>query len=492
MPKVPAPDLLTGPPMPLHLSKLEMACYYGGALVVAAVLTHLILRSGVSFAMDAPDTRRKFHAKPISRLGGAPIFAALALGMVFAAWKGLLSWEPWFPVILCNVLIFSVGFVDDLKPLGAKVKLAGQIGAAMILYALGQSIDVLSNPFGDGKLDLGWLALPVTIAWLVSIPNIVNLIDGMDGLAGGFGMFLCLTLAVIGHYGAQPAVMAISLTMAGALAGFLIFNLPPAKIFLGDGGAYLVGFFVASVGLVSSNKGSIIGALLVVVIALGVPILDTLFAILRRSIRGVPVFSADAEHIHHRLILLGYSKGRALAVMYAVCVVLSLAGISILMTKGLALPVAGALLFLLAVAAARYLGYIRSYKGMRKQISEAMDRRRMREYFRARGRVLDFEVERSATLEEFGGTLSHALTRMSVSCVPESDEPDAVVLKLSNNALIYLRHPADRETRTEWQLRLDELEPALERCLERWGSLPSCLTPPSPPANAQPAPAPWN
>ena len=249
---------------------------------------------------------------------------------------------------------------------------------------------------------------------------------------------------------------------------------------------------MASVGLVSSNKGSIIGALLVVVIALGVPILDTLFAILRRSIRGVPVFSADAEHIHHRLILLGYSKGRALAVMYAVCVVLSLAGISILMTKGLALPVAGALLFLLAVAAARYLGYIRSYKGMRKQISAAMDRRRMREYFRARGRVLDFEVERSATLEEFGHTLSHALQRMSVNCVPESDEPDVVVLKLSNQGMIHLRHPADRETRAEWQLRLDELEPALERCLQRWGSLPSCLTPHAPPTNAQPAPAPWN
>ena len=106
--------------------------------------------------------------------------------------------------------------------------------------------------------------------------------------------------------------------------------------------------------------------------------------------------------------------------------------------------------------------------------------------------VLDFEVERSATLEEFGGTMTHALERMSVNCVPESDEPDVVVLKLSNKALIHLRHPADRETRTEWQLRLDELEPALERCLERWGSLPSCLTPPTPSANAQPASAPWN
>jgi UDP-GlcNAc:undecaprenyl-phosphate GlcNAc-1-phosphate transferase len=465
------PELTMGPPLPLRLTRYQMAGFFGSAVVVAALGVWLILKRGGSLGMDAPDTRRKFHEKPIPRVGGAPIFLTLALGTAVAGWMGLLSLEKWMPLALCNALIFSVGLADDLRPLGAKVKLVGQIGAAVILYALGVSIDVLSNPFGEGGLELGWWALPLTVFWLVAIPNIVNLIDGMDGLAGGFGMFLCLTVAFVGHYQNMADVEAVSLVMAGALGGFLLFNLPPAKIFLGDGGAYLIGFFIASVSLHSSNKGSVIGALLVMVIALGVPILDTFFAILRRSIRGVPVFSADAEHIHHRLILLGYSKGRALVAMYSVCVVLSLVGISILVTKGIALPVAGAVLFLLALLAARYLGYIRSFKRLRAQFRETLARRRAREYFRAQGRILDFEVERSQTVEEFGSVFRYALARMGVSLEPR---PGMLVVEmpLSDGTRMLLHHPQDEESVAEWQLRLDQLSTSLEGCLARWGALP--------------------
>jgi UDP-GlcNAc:undecaprenyl-phosphate GlcNAc-1-phosphate transferase len=287
-------------------------------------------------------------------------------------------------------------------------------------------------------------------------------------------MFICLTVAFIGHYQGQPDVAAVSLTMAGALGGFLVFNLPPAKIFLGDGGAYLIGFFIASVSLLSSNKGSVIGALLVIVIALGVPILDTAFAIIRRAIRGVPVFSADAEHIHHRLILLGYSKGRALVAMYTVCLLLSLAGISILLTKGLALPVTGAVLFLLAVVAARYLGYVRSFSRLRGQIRETLERRRRREYFRARGRVLEFEVERSGSVEEFGRVFEHALQRMDVT-VMDGPRREGMDLDVGKSHTVRLFYPPDGMPKTEWQLRLDELVQSLESCLARWGSLPASI-----------------
>lgn len=464
-----------GPALPLRLTRYQMAGFFGAAFVVAAIGVWLILKRGGTLGLDAPDSRRKFHEKPIPRLGGAPIFVTLVLGTLAASLAGLLPMQRWLPLALCNTLIFSVGFIDDLKPLGAKVKLVGQIGASLILYSMGESIDVLSNPFGEGVLELGWWSLLLTLFWLVAIPNIVNLIDGMDGLAGGFGMFLCLTVAFIGHYQDMADVEVISLVMAGALGGFLLFNLPPAKIFLGDGGAYLIGFFVASVSLRSSNKGSVIGALLVMIIALGVPILDTLFAILRRSLRGVPIFSADAEHIHHRLILLGYSKGRALAAMYAVCAVLSLVGISILLTKGIALPVAGAILFLLALAAARYLGYIRSFKLLRQQIREVMERRRMREYFRARGRILDFEVERSGSLDEFGGVFRYAIGRMGITTLP-AGQVDGVEMKLSTGIVVRLWHPRDEIPRAEWQIRVDELSPSLDACLARWGRLPDTLS----------------
>ncbi|MFO1485869.1 MAG: MraY family glycosyltransferase [Verrucomicrobiaceae bacterium] len=464
----------TAPWMPRDVPWLEMACYFCGALVVSAVGTWWIINRGITFGLDTPDTRRKLHEKAIPRLGGAPIFLAVGLASLAAGYIGGLGWSRWLPVAICNALIFSVGFVDDLRPLGAKVKLVGQVGTALILYALGVSIDVLSNPFGEGTLVLGWWSLPLTLAWLVSIPNIVNLIDGMDGLAGGFGLFLCLTLAFIGYYGYQPDVVVVSLAMAGALAGFLIFNLPPAKIFLGDGGAYLIGFFIASVSLFTSNKGAVIGALLVIIIALGVPILDTLFAIIRRGIRGVPIFNADAEHIHHRLILLGYSKGRALAVMYSICLVLSVVGLSILMNKGIALPVAGAVLFLLALGMARYLGYVKSWSNFRTQIGNALERRRQREYFRAYGRVLDFEVERCSDVTSFGELFGHGLQRMGLHLSAQSNTT-AEVLNLANGQRCTIYRPADSLDRQEWHLRLDELMPALDRCLEKWGTLPSCV-----------------
>lgn len=283
-----------------------------------------------------------------------------------------------------------------------------------------------------------------------------------------------MTLAFIGYYGGQHDVVVVSLAMAGALAGFLVFNLPPAKIFLGDGGAYLIGFFIASVSLFTSNKGSVIGALLVIIMALGVPILDTLFAIIRRAIRGVPIFNADAEHIHHRLILLGYSKGRALAVLYAVCLVLSLVGVSVLMTKGYALPVAGAVLFLLALAAARYLGYIRSWSNFRSQFDEVMERRRQREYFRAYGRLLDFEVERSADLADFSAQFSHALGRMGLrGSAGAGTSPVELSILASHRCVIH--HLNDEKDEGEWHLRLDVLLPVLQRCLERWDALPPCL-----------------
>ncbi len=460
-----------GPWAPRHVSWLEMTCYFGGALLVAAIGTWWILKRGGRFGLDEPDTRRKLHEKAISRLGGAPIFVAVGLASLVAGYIGGLGWTRWLPLAVCNALIFSVGFVDDLKPLGAKVKLVGQIGTALILYALGVSIDTLSNPFGEGALTLGWWSLPLTLLWLVSIPNIVNLIDGMDGLAGGFGLFLCLTLAVLGYLGNQPDVLVVSLAMAGALAGFLIFNLPPAKIFLGDGGAYLIGFFIASVSLFTSNKGSIISALLVIIIALGVPILDTLFAIIRRAIRGVSIFNADAEHIHHRLILLGYSKGGALAAMYAVCLALSLVGLSILLTRGITLPMTGACLFLLALGTARYLGYVRSWSNFRAQINEAMERRRQREFFRAYGRVLDFEVERCEDLQSFATLFQHGLERMGLSTRAYSgSKPE--ILKLDAGRSFTLYRPMDAVDLSEWHLRLDVLLPALERCLEKWKSLP--------------------
>jgi UDP-GlcNAc:undecaprenyl-phosphate/decaprenyl-phosphate GlcNAc-1-phosphate transferase len=469
------PDALMGPPAPAMPLMPELAVYFLSALAVSVVATLYILQRKSSVGLDAPDGRRKHHEKPIPRLGGAPLFAALVIGITFMLYLGRVRWMEYAPVLLCNALIFSIGFFDDLKALGARVKLVGQIGVALILYSLGVSIDMLSNPFGEGSLDLGWWSLPLTLFWLVAIPNIINLIDGMDGLAGGFGLFLCMTLAFVGYVGGYPEVMLVSVLMAGAITGFLFFNFPPAKIFLGDGGAYLIGFFVASVSLKSSQKGSVIAALLVIIIALGVPILDTLFAILRRSIRGVPIFSADAEHIHHRLILLGYSKGRALVAMYSVCAVLSLVGISILLTKGVALPVAGAVMFLLAIGAARYLGYVKSWSKLRQQVTEALERRKRLEHIRIHAQVLEFDIEKCSSLEEFTELLGHRFKWIGFRQTP-TDQTQPVLLPMKDGRRVVLQCPVDDGLQADWFNRADVFSGLFERCIELWGALPPFVT----------------
>lgn len=453
----------------LPLPSVKLLLVFTASLALCAWLTRLMLQHQKGIGFDTPDGHRKSHEKVVSRLGGLPIFATLIAGLAFAMMNLESFPSDWWPLLLCNTLIFVLGFLDDVKPLGAKWKLLGQVGAAAILYALGESIDIISSPVGNGSISLGWLAPVVTILWLVAIPNIINLIDGMDGLATGFGLFMCVTLAFIGHFSGRADVVMMAAVMAGALAGFLMFNFPPAKIFLGDGGAYLIGFFIASVSLSTSQKGYVVGALFVMVIALGIPILDTLFAILRRAVRGVPLFRADAEHIHHRLIMLGYSKGQALAVMYAVCALLSLAGISVLVSRGMGTAIGASVLVLMALVAARYLGYVRSWTSLRQQFNEALRQRREVEFAAAYGRVLELEADRLETAQSFSELLELSLRRTGFTL--GSHEGQSILrIPLEGGRIwevVYSGMATDLKRR-----RLESLVPGINRALERWQALP--------------------
>lgn len=455
----------------IPVPSVKLTVVFLGALALCAVLTAMLLRYQHGVGFDHPDDHRKKHGGTISRLGGVPIFITLLLGVSVMMLTVQGAQYEWWPVMLCNALIFGIGFLDDLKPLGARMKLLSQVGAACILYALGHSIDAVTHPTSHTHVLLGWWSPIVTVIWLISIPNVINLIDGMDGLATGFGLFLCLTLAFVGHFNGMPDVVMISTVMAGALAGFLLFNFPPAKIFLGDGGAYLIGFFIASVSLTTSQKGYILGALLVMVIALGVPILDTLFAIVRRGIRGVPLFRADAEHIHHRLISLGFSKGQALGIMYSVCLVLSLLGILVLTKRGLGIVIATASLVLLTLVAARALGYVKSYRGLRKQLRSAVDRRRDLAFARSYGQVLELEADRLSTAEEFADLLKHALNRLGFHLSPAASSVQGTV-RLGDNTLWRVGLQNAELSEELWRARLEALISAVERALERWQEIP--------------------
>ena len=190
----------------------------------------------------------------------------------------------------------------------------------------------------------------------------------------------------------------------------------------------------------------------------------------------MPIFSADAEHIHHRLILLGYSKGRALVAMYSVCAVLSLVGISILLTKGVALPVAGAVLFLLAIGAARYLGYVKSWTRLRQQVTEALERRKRLEHIRVHARVLEFDIEKCESLEHFTELLGHRFRWIGFKTAP-SEQTHPVLLPMKGGTQVVLHCPVDDGLQTDWFNRADAFSSLFERCLERWGDLPAFVIP---------------
>ena len=446
--------------------------FFAVGFLVALLTTPWVIRlSANGIGMDSPDETRKRHDAPVPRLGGAPIMLATSLGLIVILTMSPENATIWFPVLLGSLLMYGLGLWDDLRPLGARVKLLGQVAIAVLVYWQGLRIDLVSYPGGEWSVELGWWALPVTVFWLIAVPNIINLIDGFDGLAGGLGIFLAVTLGIVGLHNEQLPVAWYAFTMAGALLGFLIFNFPPAKIYLGDGGAYLIGFCIAALSLSSSNKGSVAAVLLVTVVALGLPILDTSFAILRRGARGIPLFKADDEHFHHKLEGLGFSKRRILFGMYALCVVLSLLGLSIVWSQGRTLPVGIGFLFLLAVGAMRYFFVVRSWEDVTRKVDVLFGERRRVQYALLQAQILELEMKRCRSGEVFWGVFEHAMHR--VGFIQPADGEATLKLEVRYNGSVpwTLHAPLVAEsghTKRQWQRIAECFRPVYAKAREKW------------------------
>ena len=444
---------------------LYLILFFSG-MAVSVLGTVLILKFvGTRFGSDAPDTIRKHHDQETSRLGGFTIFLAFLIGSVWLATSQESFFTEWLSVIVCSSAIFFLGFADDIRPLGAKVKLIGQICIALLACALHLTVERVTNPFSGGAVDLPIIiGVAVTVFWLVALPNLINLIDGMDGLSSGIGMFLCLTLGVISALAGDVQAGMLALIVAGALLGFLTFNFPPAKIFLGDGGAYFIGFFIAAASLKTSNKGSVAAALLVVVVALGIPLLDTLFALLRRAIRGVPLFQADAEHVHHRMLALGFTKGTSLLILYAVCAFLSIGGLSLFWTRGFAVPIGGVALIVLGLTAARLLGYVDDLKDIRGQFRRALSHRADVRYATLLGEALSLEAYQSPDSETFWRHYDETLEKLGLTRDPGSlDTPMHLV---TDPDLYREEHAACKN----WMAIANAMKPAYSTAVGRFGS----------------------
>ena len=294
------------------------------ALIAVYAPTPLVIKFAIKTgAMDKPDPR-KVHKKPIPRLGGLAIY----LAFMIAVCSMLDFSKEIVGLLLGGTFIVIVGIIDDFISLPAKVKLLGQILAACILVAFDIRIDFITDPFGD-FIFLEYLAIPVTIFWIVGITNTVNLIDGLDGLAAGVSTIATVTILLVALQSGDLPVVFLTAALAGASLGFLHYNFNPARIFMGDTGSMFLGYMFAAISVIGAVKSAATIALIVPILALGLPILDTTFAIVRRYRGGVPIFKPDKGHLHHRLLAMGFSQRQAVLLMYVFSAFLGLAAIAL-------------------------------------------------------------------------------------------------------------------------------------------------------------------
>ncbi|SDM54836.1 glycosyltransferase family 4 protein [Sediminibacillus halophilus] len=289
--------------------------------IISVAITPLVKRLAIRIgAVDQPNYR-KIHSKLMPRLGGLAIFISFLIGFYLFDPVSKYDW----PILVGAILITTIGFLDDLFELSAKVKFAVQLVAAGIVVFNGVQITFINLPFGE-TLQFGYMSIPITIIWIVGITNAINLIDGLDGLSAGVSSIALITISGLAISLGDSFVALMGLMLLGSTLGFLVYNFHPAKIFMGDTGALFLGYMIG-VFSVLGFKNVTLFSLIVPIIILGVPILDTFFAIVRRIIQNKPLSAPDKLHLHHCLLKLGFGHKQTVILIYAMSGLFSIAAI---------------------------------------------------------------------------------------------------------------------------------------------------------------------
>lgn len=308
---------------------------FGSAFVLAYLLTPLSIKLAHKIgAVDVPLDKRRMHNRPIPRFGGIAMFLATAAAVLLTAGN--------FPKIQIAVIggafMYLLGAIDDLKNLKPMVKFGGQLLIACYVYAMGIRIEFIHLYLAGGRLNIGdGMSFAITVLWIVGIANAVNLIDGLDGLAAGVTCIISLCLAYIAYihgsiYGSVSVMLAL-MALAGACAGFLPHNFSPAKTFMGDGGALFLGYMIAVLSVISPLKRATFVAAITPIVALAIPIFDTLFAIVRRTVNRIPIMQGDKGHLHHRLMKAGFGQRRSVLIIYGIVGIMGM--VSVLVSREL-------------------------------------------------------------------------------------------------------------------------------------------------------------
>lgn len=306
--------------MPLHL--YHLIAFLISAIVVlwsTPVVKTIGLKSG---HVDRPN-ERKVHREPMVRLGGVSIFIGTVSALIIVYFLGGFNNLPLqeqgslWGVILGGIGFFAIGLADDLFNLSPILRLFMQVAVSALVWHMGVRIEFLSIPFDNGLVYMGWLSLPITVLWLTGMPNAINWIDGLDGLAAGVSGIAAVVMLIVTLFMNQPAAALIAAALAGGALGFLRYNFNPAQIFMGDGGAYFMGFTLAGVGTIGLVKSTAVTAVLLPYLILAVPILDMSAVIIARLRHGKSPFLADKRHLHHRLLEAGIPQRLTVLFIYA-------------------------------------------------------------------------------------------------------------------------------------------------------------------------------
>jgi UDP-GlcNAc:undecaprenyl-phosphate GlcNAc-1-phosphate transferase len=279
--------------------------------VLSVIFTPFVKK--LAFAIGATDrpNQRKVHQKIMPRLGGLAIYLSFIIGYLVLHPEN----ENSLFILLGSLIIIAVGVLDDMYELPAKVKFLGQLAAAFVVVVLaGVQVTFVNLPFG-GQLEFGFLSIPISILWIVGITNAINLIDGLDGLAAGVSSIALITISGMALSKGDIFVASLGLIVLGSTLGFLMYNFHPAKIFMGDTGALFLGYMISVLSLLGFKNVTFI-SFIVPVLILGVPISDTLFAIIRRIAKKQPLSAPDKSHLHHCLLRLGYSHRQTVLIIY--------------------------------------------------------------------------------------------------------------------------------------------------------------------------------
>lgn len=315
-------------------------------------------------AMDIPN-ERKVHTKPMPRLGGLAIYFGFLLGyMLFGEHSLIMN-----AILIGSFIIVLTGVIDDIKPLTAATKFIGQLAAALIVVCYGNLLLKDVSAFGI-YINFSWLSYPITVFFVLGCINCMNLIDGLDGLAGGISAIYFLTIGIIAAIGGSTGLdFVLSFVMFGATLGFLVHNFYPASIFMGDSGSMFLGFIISVVALLGF-KNVTMTSLIIPLLVLAIPILDTLFAIIRRALKGQNIAKPDKFHIHHQLLNRNFSQRATVLIIYVVDLLFAFASIVYVLKDAMLGYIIYGILLVIVVAFVAKTNVVVDHEDIKKKLSE--------------------------------------------------------------------------------------------------------------------------